>query len=115
MQLEREGQRGRDDHQPLDDVVQPNRAVDGEGRLTPGLVQGEQETGKAPAMIAVIVGDEQPVNAQKAPAKAADLRLRAFAAVDEQGTAAVAQVQARQRAVGYGDGTAGAQSAYVAC
>ena len=111
MQHHRVAQRGRNHPQPLHDPSEPHRAVDVEGLLPAGLVEGQQQPGQAAAVVAMVVGDQQPVHTAETPAQAADAHLRALAAVDQQRFSARAHVQAGQGAVGQGKGSAGPQGA----
>lgn len=82
MQKDGIGQLGHNNAEPLHNAPESGAAIDMKRIGTPGFAQAQQKARQAAAMIAVIVGQQQTVDAAKAPAKATDGGLCVLAAID---------------------------------
>ena len=111
MQQHGIGQRRNDDAEALHDAFQPFRTPDVESFLPPRLFEAQQQAGEARAVIAVVMGQQQPVQAAESPPQAPDSDLRAFSAVDQERLPIHAHIEGRQRPVRDRQRSAGSQRA----
>ena len=109
MQHHRIAQRRHDDAQPFHHPFQPLRSPDMKGFVPPGFLQAQQQPGQPGAVVSVIVGHQQPVQAPEPPAQPADPHLGSFSAVNEKRPAVHPYIQGGQRPVGNREGSAGSQ------
>ena len=92
MQHHRIAQRGHNHTQAFHHAFQALRAPDMERFVPPGLFQAQQQSGQPRTVVAVVMGQQQPVHAPETPAKPADADLGAFAAVNQESAAVHPQV-----------------------
>ena len=90
------GKRRHNDAKPFHHPFEPFRPPDVKGLIPSGFFEAEQQPGKACAVIPVVMGQQQAVQAAETPAEPADTDLGPFPAVDQQALAVHAHIEGRQ-------------------